>query len=99
MDLEDENLRRYFPMVLGDKNGIVAKRGYNFVREEDGSLTIDYNPKEPYMERKQFPIKRTLTLRERLSKGMKSLEEQRKFAKEVKNRQDKEQHKDIQHEI
>lgn len=94
-------MRRYFPMVLGDKNGIVAKRGYNFIRENDGSLMIDYNPKEPYMEQKQFPIRRTMTLRERLSNGVQSLKEQSQFAKDIQNRQSKDQvaDKDNQHEI
>lgn len=82
LNLEDEDLRRYFPMVFGEKNGIIARRGYNFIKEQDGSLTIDYNPKEPYIERKVFPIKRNKDLKESLAEGSPSLEEQRKFVKQ-----------------
>ena len=82
LDLEDSKLRKCFPMVFGEKNGIIAKRGYNFKREKDGSLTIDYKPKEPYMEKKTFPHRRNKdnNMKKELTKGVQSLEEQREAA-------------------
>lgn len=83
IDLEDPDLRRYFPMVFGEKNGIVAKKGYNFVRKDDGSITIEYNSKTPYMQRKDFPTTRKKKLTEELRKGSPSLQEQSELSKRV----------------
>ena len=85
VNLDDADLRRYFPMVFGEKNGIIAKKGYNFIKEQDGILTIDYNPKQPYIESKVFPKRRENNLKARLKEGMPSLEEQKKKKKKKQN--------------
>ncbi len=74
LELEDKDLRRYFPMVFGEQNGIIAKCGYNFIKESDGSLTIDYKPQTPYIERKIFPVKRQKSLQEKLFYGLQKKE-------------------------
>ena len=82
LDLENEDLRRYFPMVFGEKNGIVANKGYNFIREADGSLTIDYSPEVAYIQRKTFPIYQKKTMKEELKEGAPTLEEQKQHITE-----------------
>lgn len=94
IDLEDENLRRYFPMVFSEKSGIIVKKGYSFVRKDDGSITIDYNPKSPYIQRKSSIDTETKTLTEELKKGVPSLQEQKDLSRKIMNGVEKEGKKD-----
>lgn len=88
VDLEDENLRRYFPMVFGTKKGIIASKGYNFTREEDSSLTIEYKPEQPYIKEKNKRRTREGILK-RVRKGAPSLEEQKIYIQEIQKGQQK----------
>lgn len=98
VDLEDSSLRRYFPMVFGVQNGIIAKKGYNFKRKEDGSIVIVYNSKSSYIERKKFPINRKKKLTEELREGAPSLQEQKELSKKVIDSEiKKEEGIDIEH--
>lgn len=56
---------------------MLAKKNYQILTNPDGSLTIDYHAKE-----KMIPKKEKETLKERLTKGMDSLEEQRNYSLE-----------------
>jgi hypothetical protein len=74
--------------------GIIAKRGYNFKREKDGSLTIDYKSKEPYIKKKEASKDSKRNIKEELSEGVSSLEEQRKFALERQKNLKKDKNKE-----
>ena len=80
IDLNDENLKKAFPLVFSEKRGILNK--YDLVQNYDGSLEIDYKPEKSFNEinRSEPP---TNTLKEDLKKDSPTLEEQKEF---VENR-------------
>jgi len=76
INLNDENLRKAFPLVFNNKHGILNK--YNLVQNYDGSLEIDYNPEKSFNELdKKEPT--SCTLKEELKKDSPTLEEQKEF--------------------
>lgn len=76
IDLNDENLKRAFPLVFSEKRGILNK--YNLIKNYDGSLEIDYNPEKSFNELNRKEIT-TNTLKEDLKKDSPTLEEQKEF--------------------
>ena len=74
IDFEDPDFRRMFPMVFG-KNGLLAKKGYTIVMNQDGSTSIDYGNKNEE-KRKNKQVKPRPNIRDELKVPI-SLEEQR----------------------
>jgi len=91
IDLEDENLRKAFPLVFSQKHGILNK--YNLVQNYDGSLEIDYKPEKSFNEIKQVE-KTDNNFKENLQKQSPSLEEQKEFVKD-RNIEEKSQNQEI----
>lgn len=77
IDFEDPKLKRLFPAIFSKRKGLLAKRNYQILTNPDGSLTIDYHAKGKMVSKKKKE-----TLKERLTKGMDSLEEQRNYSLE-----------------
>lgn len=71
IDFDNPEFRKRFPMVFS-KRGILAKQGYEILKDENGVLTIDYTSK------REKEVLREPTLRERVKVDT-PLEEQRKF--------------------
>lgn len=80
IDLEDENLRKAFPLVFSKKRGILNK--YNLVQNYDGSLEIDYKPEKSFNEMQKIE-KTDNKFKENLQKDSPTLEDQKDF---VENR-------------
>lgn len=78
IDMEDAKLRRLFPAIFSKRRGLLAKRDYQIVQNPDGTLSIDYHPKqkEGETETKQDAFRQTL------QEGMPSLEEQKAYSLE-----------------
>jgi len=79
-DLNDENLRKAFPLVFSEKHGLLNK--YNLVKNYDGSFEIDYKPEKSFNEI-QKTENNDNTFRENIQKNSPTLQEQKEF---VENR-------------
>lgn len=96
IDLNNENLRKAFPLVFSEKRGLLNK--YNIIQNYDGSLEIDYKPEKSFNELNRKEITSN-TLKEEVKKDSPSLEEQKEFVKnknieiEPQNKEIKEQEK------
>lgn len=91
IDLEDENLRKAFPLVFSEKHGILNK--YNLVQNYDGSLEINYKPEKSFNEINRTGKAET-SFKDNLQKGSPSLEEQKEFVKD-RNIEEKSQNQEI----
>lgn len=45
LDINDEKLKKAFPIIFSSKKGLLTKKNYNFKSNKDGSLEIEYNKK------------------------------------------------------
>lgn len=77
IDFEDAKLQRLFPAIFSKRRGLLAKRDYQIVQNPDGSLSIDYHPKQKEKVAKQDKKEK---FRQELQEATPSLEEQREFS-------------------
>jgi len=78
MDFEDAKLRRLFPAIFSKRRGLLAKRDYQIVQNPDGSLSIDYHPKQK--EEKVAKQEKEKKFRQELQDRTPTLEEQKEFS-------------------
>lgn len=80
IDFEDPNFQKMFPMVFS-KRGILAKRGYQIKRDEEGVPFIDYS-----QGKQKTPSMTNVPKKEMIRESAKvdiSLEEQRNFVNHI----------------
>lgn len=97
IDFEDEKLRRMFPMVFA-KRGLIAKRGYNITKDENGAYTIEYPKKKDSVKDKEPELPKEETIRDRVKSGI-SEKAQSEFVKEFLERQENEPKKPIDNDL
>lgn len=88
IDFEDEKLRRMFPMVFA-KRGLIAKKGYNITRDENGAYTIEYHKKKDSVKTEEPELPQEETIRDRVKADI-SEKAQNEFVKEFLGRQESE---------
>ena len=81
INFEDPEFQNRFKFIFNEKNGLLAKRKWNIVSQEDGTYCIDYKAPESFMSRIKRGISDDVTsLRISLQNGSPSLAEQSKMA-------------------
>lgn len=51
IDINDSKLQKAFPLVFSKRHGILANYNYNIINNPDGSLSIDYNAKNSFIQK------------------------------------------------
>lgn len=84
VDINDEKLRKSFPIVFSKRKGILANKDYGIIQKPDGTLEIDYSKKERNQEN-ITEVKKEQFIKE-LKEGTKSLNEQNEYSKELQDK-------------
>lgn len=89
VDLNDEKLRKAFPIVFSKRKGIVNNRDFGIIQMPDGTLEIDYSKKEKSQKQEESSLesKKEEFVKE-LKEGTKSLEEQKEYLKEIQEKKE-----------
>ena len=89
IDINDPNLQKVFPGVFSKKRGLLAKYNYNIIQNPDGTLSIDYHAKKPFIQRVEPSSNLHRTFSDSLSKDAPSLQEQKDFSISFQERNSK----------
>lgn len=62
LDFDDPEFRKNFKLIFSEKSGLLAKRNWDVILQEDGTYGINYNAEEPFMSRIKRNSSRNATL-------------------------------------
>ena len=81
IDFADPEFQKRFRFIFKE-NGLLAKRNWDIVLQEDGTYSINYNALEPFMKRINRQLTKENTPLDEIKKEAPTVEEQRNFVRD-----------------